>query len=192
MGIGLVKRLVLMQGLYMSAWDICNLKIRMMLRQSLCSCNGFVYALANFGKISLRLSYLVCNQTHRKLLYAYCQSLNLKYGCCHFVLILPYTCFTTYVLNIWSYQVRASAVFALGNLVDIGSPSLNGADDDSDDDEKVRAEINVVRSLLQISSDGSPLVRSEVAVGTWICLIHWTCTHLVMCQAYRFLLILWQ
>uniref|UniRef100_A0A0E0R394 Uncharacterized protein n=1 Tax=Oryza rufipogon TaxID=4529 RepID=A0A0E0R394_ORYRU len=109
----------------------------MMLRQSLCSCNGFVYALANFGKISLRLSYLVCNQTHRKLLYAYCQSLNLK----------------------------ASAVFALGNLVDIGSPSLNGADDDSDDDEKVRAEINVVRSLLQISSDGSPLVRSEVAVA---------------------------
>ncbi|XP_040384579.1 regulatory-associated protein of TOR 1-like isoform X1 [Oryza brachyantha] len=62
-------------------------------------------------------------------------------------------------------EVRASAVFALGNLVDIGSPSLNGADDDSDDDEKVRAEINVVRSLLQISSDGSPLVRSEVAVA---------------------------
>uniref|UniRef100_A0A0E0R389 Raptor N-terminal CASPase-like domain-containing protein n=1 Tax=Oryza rufipogon TaxID=4529 RepID=A0A0E0R389_ORYRU len=62
-------------------------------------------------------------------------------------------------------DVRASAVFALGNLVDIGSPSLNGADDDSDDDEKVRAEINVVRSLLQISSDGSPLVRSEVAVA---------------------------
>ncbi|KAL5204746.1 hypothetical protein ABZP36_009617 [Zizania latifolia] len=62
-------------------------------------------------------------------------------------------------------EVRASAVFALGNLVYIGTTSLNGGDDDSDDDEKVRAEINVVRSLLQVSSDGSPLVRSEVAVA---------------------------
>ncbi|KAG8093493.1 hypothetical protein GUJ93_ZPchr0012g21870 [Zizania palustris] len=62
-------------------------------------------------------------------------------------------------------EVRASAVFALGNLVDIGSPSLNEGDDDSDYDEKVRAEINVIRSLLQVSSDGSPLVRSEVAVA---------------------------
>ncbi|KAG8088828.1 hypothetical protein GUJ93_ZPchr0011g27382 [Zizania palustris] len=62
-------------------------------------------------------------------------------------------------------EVRASAVFALGNLVDIGSPSLNGGDDDSDYDEKMRAELNVVRSLLQVSSDASPLVRSEVAVA---------------------------
>ncbi|XP_062197117.1 regulatory-associated protein of TOR 1-like isoform X2 [Phragmites australis] len=62
-------------------------------------------------------------------------------------------------------EVRASAVFALGNLLDMGSSSLNGVDDDSDDDEKVKAEINVVRSLLQVSSDGSPLVRSEVAIA---------------------------
>ncbi|KAL6905760.1 hypothetical protein ACP4OV_003361 [Aristida adscensionis] len=62
-------------------------------------------------------------------------------------------------------EVRASAVSALGNLLDIGSSSLNGVDDDSDDDEKVKAEINVVRSLLQVSSDGSPLVRSEVAIA---------------------------
>uniref|UniRef100_A0ACD5Y4G3 Uncharacterized protein n=1 Tax=Avena sativa TaxID=4498 RepID=A0ACD5Y4G3_AVESA len=62
-------------------------------------------------------------------------------------------------------EVRASAVFALGNLLDIGSPSTNGGDDDSDDDEKTRAEINVVRSLLQLSSDGSPLVRAEVSVA---------------------------
>ncbi|XP_062204192.1 regulatory-associated protein of TOR 1 isoform X2 [Phragmites australis] len=62
-------------------------------------------------------------------------------------------------------EVRASAVFALGNLLDMGSSSLNGTDDDSDDDEKVKAEINVVRSLLQVSSDGSPLVRSEVAIA---------------------------
>ncbi|KAL6653350.1 hypothetical protein ACP70R_008928 [Stipagrostis hirtigluma subsp. patula] len=62
-------------------------------------------------------------------------------------------------------EVRASAVFALGNLLDMGSSSVNGGDDDSDDDEKLRAEINVVRSLLQVSSDGSPLVRSEVAIA---------------------------
>ena len=47
----------------------------------------------------------------------------------------------------------------------MGSTSSNGVDDDSDDDEKVKAEINVVRSLLQVSSDGSPLVRCEVAIG---------------------------
>ncbi|CAN6344182.1 unnamed protein product [Urochloa humidicola] len=62
-------------------------------------------------------------------------------------------------------EVRASAVFALGNLLDMGSTSLNGVDDDSDDDEKLKAEIQVVRSLLQVSSDGSPLVRSEVAIA---------------------------
>ncbi|ONM20087.1 Regulatory-associated protein of TOR 1 [Zea mays] len=59
-------------------------------------------------------------------------------------------------------EVRAAAVFALGNLLDTTS---NSHDDGSDDDEKVKAEINVVRSLLQISSDGSPLVRSEVAIA---------------------------
>jgi regulatory associated protein of mTOR len=66
------------------------------------------------------------------------------------------------------YQVRASAVFALGNLLDVGSSSISGLDDDSQYDEKVKAEINVVRSLLQVSSDGSPLVRSEVATGMCI------------------------
>lgn len=81
------------------------------------------------------------------------------------VSIIHHCRFATRALNIWSLQVRASAVFALGNLLDIGSPSVNGGDDDSDDDEKVRAEINVVRSLLQVTSDGSPLVRAEVSVG---------------------------
>ncbi|XP_062181842.1 regulatory-associated protein of TOR 1-like isoform X2 [Phragmites australis] len=70
-----------------------------------------------------------------------------------------------YLLSEPQPEVRASAVFALGNLLDMGSSSLNGADDDSDDDEKVKGEINVVRSLLQVSSDGSPLVRSEVAIA---------------------------
>jgi regulator-associated protein of mTOR len=50
----------------------------------------------------------------------------------------------------------------------VGSTSLNGVDEDSDDDEKLKAEINVIRSLLQVSSDGSPLVRSEVAIGMCI------------------------
>lgn len=50
----------------------------------------------------------------------------------------------------------------------MGSTSLNGVDDDSDDDEKLKAETIVVRSLLQVSSDCSPLVRSEVAIGMCI------------------------
>jgi len=47
----------------------------------------------------------------------------------------------------------------------MASAPSNGTDDDSDDDEKMKAEINVVRNLMQLSSDGSPLVRSEVAIG---------------------------
>ncbi|KAK8450233.1 hypothetical protein SEVIR_7G338000v4 [Setaria viridis] len=70
-----------------------------------------------------------------------------------------------YLLSETQPEVRASAVFALGNLLDMGSTSLNGVDDDSDDDEKLKAETIVVRSLLQVSSDCSPLVRSEVAIA---------------------------
>ena len=88
--------------------------------------------------------------------------------CLHISSVLSFASFTIYLLNIWYCQVRASAVFALGNLLDMGSTSSNGVDDDSDDDEKVKAEINVVRSLLQVSSDGSPLVRCEVAIGMCI------------------------
>ncbi|KAL5709830.1 Regulatory-associated protein of TOR 1 [Ranunculus cassubicifolius] len=64
-------------------------------------------------------------------------------------------------------EVRASAVFALGTLLDIGSDSFRdvGGDEDCDDDEKVRAELNIVKSLLTVVSDGSPLVRAEVAVA---------------------------
>jgi regulator-associated protein of mTOR len=40
-----------------------------------------------------------------------------------------------------------------------------GGDEDSDDDEKIKAEISIVRSLLSVVSDRSPLVRAEVAVG---------------------------
>lgn len=78
--------------------------------------------------------------------------------------------FCNLVIEIVSYQVRASAVFALGTLLDVGSGSCrdgNGGDEEYDDDEKIRAEISIVRSLLSVVSDGSPLVRAEVAVGMY-------------------------
>ncbi|OVA17236.1 WD40 repeat [Macleaya cordata] len=65
-------------------------------------------------------------------------------------------------------EVRASAVFALGTLLDIGSDSFRdglGGVEDYDDDEKVKAELNIVKSLLNVVSDGSPVVRAEVAVA---------------------------
>lgn len=65
-------------------------------------------------------------------------------------------------------QVRASAVFALGTLLDVGFDSCRdgGGDEECDDDEKFKAEISILKSLLYVVSDGSPLVRAEVAVGT--------------------------
>lgn len=64
------------------------------------------------------------------------------------------------------FQVRASAVFALGTLLDVGfDSSRDGGDEERDDDEKVGAEISIVKSLLTVVSDGSPLVRAELAVG---------------------------
>ncbi|KAI7996142.1 Regulatory-associated protein of TOR 1 [Camellia lanceoleosa] len=65
-------------------------------------------------------------------------------------------------------EVRASAVFALGTLLDVGFDSSRdavGGDEDVDDDEKVKAEICIIKSLLSVVSDGSPLVRAEVAVA---------------------------
>ncbi|XP_076922188.1 regulatory-associated protein of TOR 1-like [Bidens hawaiensis] len=63
-------------------------------------------------------------------------------------------------------EVRASAVFALGTLLDVGfDSSREVGDDERDDDEKVGAEISIVKSLLSVISDGSPLVRAELAVA---------------------------
>ena len=63
-------------------------------------------------------------------------------------------------------QVRASAVFALGTLLEVGYDFRDGHGvDDCDDDEKIKAELSIVRSLLPVVADGSPLVRAEVAVG---------------------------
>ncbi|KAF3448860.1 hypothetical protein FNV43_RR09576 [Rhamnella rubrinervis] len=64
-------------------------------------------------------------------------------------------------------EVRASAVFALGTLLDLGSDSCRDSvgDEECDDDERIRAQISIVKSLLSVVSDGSPLVRAEVAVA---------------------------
>jgi len=40
-----------------------------------------------------------------------------------------------------------------------------GGDEECDDDDKFRAEVSIVKSMLDVASDGSPLVRAEVAVG---------------------------
>lgn len=73
--------------------------------------------------------------------------------------------------------MRAAAVFALGTLLDVGFDSSRdtvGGDEECDDDDKVRAEISIIKSLLNVVSDGSPLVRAEVAVGML------TITHFVL------------
>ncbi|XXG39915.1 hypothetical protein AAC387_Pa01g0756 [Persea americana] len=65
-------------------------------------------------------------------------------------------------------EVRASAVFALGTLLDCGFDSFRdglGGEQDYDDDKKNMAELIIVKSLLKVVSDGSPLVRAEVAVA---------------------------
>ncbi|KAL6998489.1 Regulatory-associated protein of TOR 1 [Sarracenia purpurea var. burkii] len=63
-------------------------------------------------------------------------------------------------------EVRASAVFALGTLLDVEfDSSRDGGEEECDDDEKVRAEISIVKSLLNVVSDGNPLVRAEVAIA---------------------------
>lgn len=74
--------------------------------------------------------------------------------------------FHLYRQNNANFQVRASAVYALGTLLGVGFDSSgDGGDEDCDDDEKLKAEISIIRNLLNVVSDGSPLVRAEVAVG---------------------------
>lgn len=63
-------------------------------------------------------------------------------------------------------QVSASAVFSLGTLLDVGFDSGKGVgDEEFDDDENIIVEDSIIKSLLDVVSDGSPLVRAEVAVG---------------------------
>lgn len=64
--------------------------------------------------------------------------------------------------------MRASAVFALGTLLDNGfdcTTDTVGRDEDFDDHEKIKAENSIVKSILGAVPDCSPLVRAEVAVG---------------------------
>lgn len=53
----------------------------------------------------------------------------------------------------------------MGTLLNVGFDSARDEECDDDDDEKVKAEISIVKSLLNVVSDGSPLVRTEIAVG---------------------------
>ncbi|KAL3830244.1 hypothetical protein ACJIZ3_019046 [Penstemon smallii] len=63
-------------------------------------------------------------------------------------------------------EVRAAAIFALGTLLDVGfDSSRDGLGDEDYDDEKIRAEADIIKTLLNAVSDGSPLVRAEVAVA---------------------------
>ncbi|XP_021766700.1 regulatory-associated protein of TOR 2-like isoform X2 [Chenopodium quinoa] len=62
-------------------------------------------------------------------------------------------------------EVRASAVFVLGTFLGVGFDSSRYGGDECDDDEKLKAEITIIRNLLSVVSDGSPLVRAEVAVA---------------------------
>uniref|UniRef100_A0A0D6QVD8 Raptor N-terminal CASPase-like domain-containing protein n=1 Tax=Araucaria cunninghamii TaxID=56994 RepID=A0A0D6QVD8_ARACU len=64
-------------------------------------------------------------------------------------------------------EVRASAVYALGTLLDVGTESREGFgyDDDDEDEEKSRAEQEIAKHLLKVLSDGSPLVRAELAIA---------------------------
>ncbi|XP_060176364.1 regulatory-associated protein of TOR 1-like [Lycium barbarum] len=64
-------------------------------------------------------------------------------------------------------EVRAASIFALGTLLDVVFDTSRddiGEDEDYDDEEIIRAEV-IMRSLLSGLSDGSPLVRAEVAVA---------------------------
>lgn len=83
--------------------------------------------------------------------------------------------------------MRASAVFALGTLLDVGSVTFkdgHGGEEDCDDDEKVKAELNIVRSLLQFTSDGSPLVRAEICAGMQVDSHISDCLILFLCNSY--------
>ncbi|EPS67272.1 hypothetical protein M569_07504, partial [Genlisea aurea] len=63
-------------------------------------------------------------------------------------------------------EVRAAAVFALGAALDVGFETLrdgHGDEDNGDDEKKTKAESFIIKSLLNMVSDGSPLVRAEVA-----------------------------
>ncbi|KAL2514518.1 Regulatory-associated protein of TOR 2 [Forsythia ovata] len=60
-------------------------------------------------------------------------------------------------------EVWAAAIFSLGTVLDIGfDTSRDGlVDEDCNADEKFRDEAGIVKSLLSVVSDGSPLVQAK-------------------------------
>lgn len=64
-------------------------------------------------------------------------------------------------------QVRAAATYALGALVTVAAESSadNTASEDDVDEYVQAAEQEIARYLLRVLSDGSPLVRAELATG---------------------------
>ncbi|KAK1354594.1 hypothetical protein POM88_047850 [Heracleum sosnowskyi] len=62
-------------------------------------------------------------------------------------------------------EVRAASIFSLGTLLNVEFDSSRDEECEDDDDVKVKAEISIVKSLLKVFLDGSPLVRTEIAVA---------------------------
>ncbi|KAJ7559940.1 hypothetical protein O6H91_04G107500 [Diphasiastrum complanatum] len=64
-------------------------------------------------------------------------------------------------------EVRASATYALGTLLSSGSELTDDSNTSEDDEEedKLKYEQGIARSLLKVVSDGSPLVRAELAIA---------------------------
>ncbi|KAK8928655.1 Regulatory-associated protein of TOR 1 [Platanthera zijinensis] len=59
-------------------------------------------------------------------------------------------------------ELRQILVFIWTKILSLDG---HGGDEDCDGDEKSKAEMSIVNSLIQVLGDGSPLVRSEVVVG---------------------------
>lgn len=67
-------------------------------------------------------------------------------------------------------EVRASATYSLGSLIHLGCESANPetgtiGEEDEDEDARLAAERGIARSLLTVLNDGSPLVRTELAIA---------------------------
>eukprot|EP00249_Psilotum_nudum_P023321 c28829_g1_i1 orf=818-4927(+) len=65
-------------------------------------------------------------------------------------------------------EVRASATYGLGTLIDVGNESFgegSSLEDEDEDEDRCRAEQEIAKNLLKVLRDGSPLVRAELAIG---------------------------
>ncbi|BBN00072.1 regulatory associated protein of mTOR [Marchantia polymorpha subsp. ruderalis] len=75
----------------------------------------------------------------------------------------------TSLLSELNPEVRASATYALGTLVKAHSestiPTETSSVEDEEDEEALTSEREIARSLLKVINDGSPLVRTELAIA---------------------------